>query len=488
MGNVQDLTAEAILTFYMHVRQKYDEELRPYTKQHLKNELSDIMHLLKSMDNKSEEKGIILREWINHELSQLQIVFDKNEDLDRPFRLFVIGTGKVGKSTFINSLVGEKVAEVDYLPKTWRIDIFTRDEGQSIEVGFANGCHEKMTEDKIRPLLESIDKRAEENISQITHRIKEVKNDKNLTREEQKKEEEIIIKSYECDDDVTHVIWPVKNAHFLNDFDLVDTPGMNQILYNHKIKREALSYYRESDGILWLLPADNLSDKCTYEDVQSMHERYPQKSADAIAVLNHFDYVPEREVEEVRSEANRLYGNYFFKIIPYSAKTACDCITEKKRSEEAEKLKYEIHQSFYRKAQESKIKDLDNLLKEEQKKITFFLRRKSRQLREKYNSCNQIEKDWKNQLEIEKDQFLGNIHACLSEDLEQVYKRARDNEKVLENMDETTREEYIRNDILKYNELKNKIQSLQGNFTTYLNNSAKDFCQNCIYIMKGERL
>ena len=37
MGNVQDLTAEAILTFYMHVRQKYDEELRPYTKQHLKN-------------------------------------------------------------------------------------------------------------------------------------------------------------------------------------------------------------------------------------------------------------------------------------------------------------------------------------------------------------------------------------------------------------------------------------------------------------------
>ena len=75
----------------------------------------------------------------------------------------------------------------------------------------------------------------------------------------------------------------------------------------------------------------------------------------------------------------------------------------------------------------------------------------------------------------------------MSEDLEQVYKRARDNEKVLENMDETTREEYIRNDILKYNELKNKIQSLQGNFTTYLNNSAKDFCQNCIYIMKGEK-
>ena len=87
MGKVQDSTAEAILAFYVHVRQKYDEELRPYTKQHLKNELSDIMHLLKSMDTKSEEKGIILREWMKHELSQLQIVFDKNEDLDRPFRL-----------------------------------------------------------------------------------------------------------------------------------------------------------------------------------------------------------------------------------------------------------------------------------------------------------------------------------------------------------------------------------------------------------------
>lgn len=218
-----------------------------------------------------------------------------------------------------------------------------------------------------------------------------------------------------------------------------------------------------------------------------MHERYPQKSADAIAVLNHFDYVPEREVEEVRSEANRLYGNYFFKIIPYSAKTACDCITEKKRSEEAEKLKYEIHQSFYRKAQESKIKDLDNLLNEVQKKTTFFLRRKSRQLREKYDFYNQIEKNWKNQLELEEDRFLGNIHAYLSEEIEQIYKRARDDEKVLENMDEIRREEYIRTDILKYNELKNKIQSLQENFTIYLDNSIKDFCQNCVYIMKGER-
>lgn len=487
MGKVQDSTAEAILAFYVHVRQKYDEELRPYTKQHLKNELSDIMHLLKSMDTKSEEKGIILREWMKHELSQLQIVFDKNEDLDRPFRLFVIGTGKVGKSTFINSLVGEKVAEVDYLPKTWRIDIFTHDEGQSIEVGFANGYHEKMTEDRIRPLLENIDKRAEANISQITRRIKEVKKDKNLTKEEQKEQEEMIIESYERDDDVTHVIWPISNAPFLNDFDLVDTPGMNQILYNHKIKREALAYYREADGILWLLPADNLSDKCTYEDVQSMNEIYPQKSADAIAVLNHFDYVPEKEVDDVCREANRLYGNYFREIFPYSAKIVYDRITEGKTSEEAEKLKYEIHQAFYRKAQESKIKDLDNLLKEEQKKTTFFLRRKARHLREKYNSCNQIEKDWKNQLEVEKDRFLDNIHVYLSAEIEQVYKRARDNEKILENMDETTREEYIRNDILKYNKLKNKIQSLQGNFTTYLYNSAKDFCQNYVYIMKGEK-
>lgn len=487
MGKVQDSTAEAILTFYMHVRQKYDEKLRPYTKKHLKNELSDIMYLLKSTDNESEKKGIVLREWVKHELSQLQIVFDKNENLDRPFRLFVIGTGKVGKSTFINSLVGKNIAEVDYLPKTWRIDIFTRNEGQSIEVSFANGRHEKMTENEIRPLLENIDKRAEANISQIARRIKEVKNDKNLTKEEQKEQEEMIIESYERDDDVTHVIWPVRNAPFLNDFDLVDTPGMNQILYNHKIKREALAYYREADGILWLLPADNLSDKCTYEDVQSMHEIYPQKSANAIAILNHFDYVPEKEVEEVLSEATRLYGSYFQKIIPYSAKKVCDCIAKEKHPEEAEKLRYKIHQSFYRKAQESKIKDLDNLLNEVQKKTTFFLRRKSRQLKEKYDSFNQIEKNWRNQLALEEDRFLGNIHAYLSEEIEQIYKRARDDEKVLENMDEIRREEYIRTDILKYNELKNKIQSLQENFTIYLDNSIKDFCQNCVYIMKGEK-
>ena len=485
MEKVQQSTAEAMLVFYTHLQEKYDEELRPYTKKCLKRKLNDIIQLLRSMDNESEKIGVVLHEWIEHEVSQLKVVRDKNENLDQPFRLFVIGTGKVGKSKFINSLIGREVAEVDYFPKTWRIDIFTRDEGQPIKLGFSDGHSEDMIEDKARLLLAKIDKRAEENIDKITRELKEIKRDKELTKEAQKERKEAIIKSYESDDDITHVIWPVQSADFLNDFDLVDTPGMNQILYNHKIKREALAYYREADGILWLLPADNLSDKSTYEDVQSMYEIYPQKTTDAIAVLNHFDYVPEKDADEVCSEANRIYGKYFREIIPYSAKIAFDVIKKNEDAEQTEKLKHEIHQSFYRKAQENKINDLDGILQEEQKKMIFFLRRKARLIGEKYDSYNQVEIDWKNRLEHENNQFSDNIHAYLSEEIEEVYKRARDNESILGNMENDERNQYIKENILKYKEIRDKIRLMQSNFSLYLNNSMKEFFRNFVYIVKN---
>ena len=37
--------------------------------------------------------------------------------------LFIMGMRKYGKSTLINALLRQKVAEMDFLPKTWKIDV-----------------------------------------------------------------------------------------------------------------------------------------------------------------------------------------------------------------------------------------------------------------------------------------------------------------------------------------------------------------------------
>ncbi len=44
--------------------------------------------------------------------------------MEFPYMLYVIGMGKAGKSSLLNSLVGSKVADVGTLPKTWKTDFF----------------------------------------------------------------------------------------------------------------------------------------------------------------------------------------------------------------------------------------------------------------------------------------------------------------------------------------------------------------------------
>jgi ribosome biogenesis GTPase A len=48
-------------------------------------------------------------------ITKLQLL---RESMNHPFVLYVMGMGKVGKSSLLNLLVGSKVADVDVLPKT----------------------------------------------------------------------------------------------------------------------------------------------------------------------------------------------------------------------------------------------------------------------------------------------------------------------------------------------------------------------------------
>ena len=39
--------------------------------------------------------------------------------------ILIVGDGNVGKSTLLNALVGEEVAKTNYLPTTWKIDVYS---------------------------------------------------------------------------------------------------------------------------------------------------------------------------------------------------------------------------------------------------------------------------------------------------------------------------------------------------------------------------
>ena len=76
------------------------------------------------------------------------------DDLGRPFLLFVVGMGKFGKSTLINTLLGQRVAAMDALPKTWKIDVFTHTLPEGVaEVRTYQGHVERLSVDEAVRLI-----------------------------------------------------------------------------------------------------------------------------------------------------------------------------------------------------------------------------------------------------------------------------------------------------------------------------------------------
>ena len=90
---------------------------------------SDIKNNIKILENNLEElnKQVfynlsninLLKKSIQYELD---ILLKSIEELKNPFLLFVIGSGKYGKTTLINSLIKDNLLKVDDIPNTWKLD------------------------------------------------------------------------------------------------------------------------------------------------------------------------------------------------------------------------------------------------------------------------------------------------------------------------------------------------------------------------------
>lgn len=90
------------------------------------------------------------------------------EDLGRPFLLFVVGMGKFGKSTLINALLGQRVAAMDALPKTWKIDVFTHTLPENVaEVRTYQGHVERLSVHKAVELIAEEERRREESEEKV---------------------------------------------------------------------------------------------------------------------------------------------------------------------------------------------------------------------------------------------------------------------------------------------------------------------------------
>lgn len=110
---------ESILDCYKLINRKKAELNLIHLKESMKQTRSSVESVLQELslryyDNDSNRNKELINN-IRFELTNIDALF---ENIDQPFSIFIVGSGKFGKSTLLNALIGQKLVMMDVIPKT----------------------------------------------------------------------------------------------------------------------------------------------------------------------------------------------------------------------------------------------------------------------------------------------------------------------------------------------------------------------------------
>lgn len=281
----------------------------------------------------------------HHEFKELKNKIDsKINDLKEPVYVMIVGDGKRGKSTLLNALIGQNLAEVNFLPKTWRIDTYTTtDENEYAELIWGKGEKlekQKTTFENAFAICKEIESR------QSTRKVEEWKSD------------------------LKQINWFIKSKWNLNGRALVDTPGFSQLRPDTTLKTESLYnangiqieredgfsyYYYRADVVFWCIRATKLEDADALDKLKEVHSQDKQ----IIGIITFVDQIPKDRWNDVKRSAQNVFGKYISKFI-FSAAGSKDNVLKDATVEEIRKeidnytlgreklVKYEEAENFYK--------------------------------------------------------------------------------------------------------------------------------------------
>lgn len=484
MRNREGELPEKLLIFYEHLQQRYDEVARPYVRKRLLVRLEHVATVAHNLEEQTYTDDSVIPSRLQQAAAALQPLVKVTEALDRPFRIFVIGTGNVGKSTLINALARRQVAAVDFLPCTWRIDVYThRQDGKAVVLNAA-GHSEEMTEPEARKRVQAADTAGNAKAVRLDRTIRKINNNQDLTHEEKKQQREEMLARSESDQDIVEVQWPVNDSPFLSRFDLVDTPGMNQVLYSNRLHKNAKQYYEEADGVLWLLPAAALAAKDTMDQVLGMAGHFARKLDRTLAILNGIDCAATPQEEQMlQYEAYHLYGSFFSQMLPYSAKQACEAQQAGKPDDARTiQLLQAIDKNFYSRAQEDKLASVQENLEQGKQAALSLVDTLSKELAERRTKLETMLRAWRSELTSdEQDDLQRRLQATLQEAQHDLQAIAVNRSDQLEEMkDDEERNAYIYHNIFDYRSLEQAIENCVADRQEHLYARSQEYGR-CLY-------
>ena len=221
------------------------------------NKLNKELQLVKKDINNKESKSKELVSYIEQKIKENT---KSIKELENPFLLFIMGSGNYGKSTLINALLQEKVIETSDIPNTWKLDLFIKSDNEKVEITYNDEREIIKSLSNGKKILKEEEDKFKISKKEISKKILSYKNKLSKDKLKEFKIEQERLHLYKSD--INQIKYYLKNKKILNDFTIVDTPGLNQTLLKNTVKRMN-KYYQKSDGVIWLIDAQNIVSKET---------------------------------------------------------------------------------------------------------------------------------------------------------------------------------------------------------------------------------
>lgn len=298
------------------------------------NELEKLMNIMSKLNKELQlvKKDISSKESKSKELvSYIEQEIKENtksiKELENPFLLFIMGSGNYGKSTLINALLQEKVIETSDIPNTWKLDLFIKSDNEKVEITYNDEREIVKSLSSGKKILKEEEDKFKTSKKEISKKILNYKNKLSKDKlKEFKMEQE---KLYLYKSDIDQIKYYLNNKKILNDFTIVDTPGLNQTLLKNTIKRMN-TYYQKADGVIWLIDAQNIVSKETNKLIEEINKIDNLHEKKIIGVVNKIDIIKnDKDLERLKEKVNEIYNNKFNDIVYISARDALDGIINK---------------------------------------------------------------------------------------------------------------------------------------------------------------
>ncbi len=408
-------------------------------------------------------------------------------NFDDKLMIFIVGNGCTGKSTLLNALIGYEVAKPDELPNTWKIDVYSPSlaENKAL-IKYTDGHSKTCTVEEAEQIVKTEEIKTKNSKSKYNDQLRiEMANCKTKeTREELKK---YLSRKFLYKSNISEIRWHVKPNRLLEKCLLVDTPGLNQNLYDLEQLGSIRDYYHKADGILWLLDGSAIAAKNTsnlIDELKTVLHDVGGIRGNIIGVINRMDNVfangGETAVQQVCQSAKQIFGEYFSQIIPISALQAYNS-TKNSDASGVEKsniksLENAINDIFLSKADyikgEAKTQGSTKLLADFEKILHGYKSKANEYLnvyRQKQENYKKFLSDYKNKIDSETSNFFRNY-------MSEVEVRT---ERYVDQLAEGKGKSFIENTIYDIDSFKRKYESYLTSKHSELSNQKSILQKSC---------